>query len=80
MQILYGNVCLAYFSYEICISRSGDDIVTDHSHRLLFEYLYFKPMGIVFYLEKYKMCYLKTAILHAKVKSLKRKQKIAQNL
>lgn len=66
--------------YEIRISQSGHDIVTDHSHRLHFEYLYFKPMGIVFHLAKSKMCHLKTAILHAKMKCIKRKQNIAQRL
>lgn len=80
MQILYRNICLACFIYVICFSQAGDYNATDHSHRLLFEYLWFKPMGIVFYLANYKMRYLKTALLLAKMKSIKRKQKIAQNL
>lgn len=50
----YTEICLTYFIYEIHISQSGDDIATDHSHRLLLEYLCFKPMGIVFYLASYK--------------------------
>lgn len=34
-------------------------IVPDHPHRLFFEHLSFKPMGIVSFWAKYKTCYLK---------------------
>lgn len=70
MQILHRNLCLAYFSYEVCISQSGHAIVPDHPHRPFFEQLYFKPMSIVSFWTKYKMCYLKKAVLLAKIKSI----------
>lgn len=69
MQIPCRNIYLAYFSYEIYISQSGPD----HPHRLFFEHLYFKPMGIVSFWAKYKMCYLKRAVLLAKMKSIQKK-------
>lgn len=59
MQILHRNIYISCFSYEICISQSGDDIVPDHPHRFFFEHLYFKLIGIVSFWAKYKSCYLK---------------------
>lgn len=35
MQILYRNVCLVYFIYEMHFSQSEDDTVTYHSHAAL---------------------------------------------
>lgn len=55
-------------------------IVPDHPYRLFFEHLSFKPMGIVSFWAKYKTCYLKKAVLLAKIRSIQRKQKVVQNL
>lgn len=67
MQILYRNLYLPYFSYEICISQFGHAILPDHPLRLFFEHLYFKLMGIVPFWAKYKTCYSEKAVLLAKI-------------